>query len=267
MNTLKNRIDQRLEKLSSENKPALVPYLTVGYPTVELTVPIATKVLSSGADMLELGIPFSDPLADGPTIQETSFIALENGTTISTAIESVREIRTIDSESPLIFMGYFNPFLRYGFENLLMDIKSAGVDGLIVPDLPTEESDVLFAECRKQSIHLIPLLAPTSTDERIESACKTAGGFIYCVSLTGVTGARNRLSSGVEELVRRIRAFTDLPVLVGFGISSQSDVDRIGQFANGAVVGSAFLDAVSGADFGKEVETASEFVRGLTRQG
>jgi len=267
MNTLKNRIDLRLEKLSSENRPALVPYLTVGYPTVKLTVPIATKILSSGADMLELGIPFSDPLADGPTIQATSFKALKNGTTIGIAIELVREIRTIDNVSPLIFMGYFNPFFRYGFENLLMDIKSAGVDGLIVPDLPTEESDVLFAECRKQGIHLIPLLAPTSTDGRIESACKTAGGFIYCVSLTGVTGARNRLSAGVEGLVRRIRAFTNLPVLVGFGISNQSDVEKIGQFANGAVVGSAFLDAVASSDLGKEVETASQFVRGLTRQG
>ena len=264
MNVLKNRIDYCLERVGAENRPALVPYLTVGYPTVELTVPIATKILASGADMLELGIPFSDPLADGPTIQDTSFKALENGVTITTAIDSVKGIRVDNNDSPLIFMGYFNPFHRYGFDKLLIDIKSAGVDGLIVPDLPAEESGILSEKSRDQGIHMIPLLVPTSTDERIESACKNAGGFIYCVSLTGVTGARNRLSTGVEELVQRIRAFTDLPVLVGFGVSTHSDVERIGQFASGAVVGSAFLDAVAKSDLGREVDTASQFVKGLT---
>jgi len=264
MNDFKNRIDYCLEKVGTENRPALVPYLTVGYPTLELTVPIATKILSSGADMLELGIPFSDPLADGPTIQNTSFKALDNGVTIGTAIDSVKGIRVDNKESPLIFMGYFNPFLRYGFEKLLIDAKLAGVDGLIVPDLPAEESGELSEKCQDQGIHMIPLLAPTSTDERIESACKNAGGFIYCVSLTGVTGARNRLSSGVEDLVQRIRSYTDLPVLVGFGVSTRTDVERIGQFASGAVVGSAFLDAVAKSDLGKEIETASQFVKGLT---
>ena len=260
---MKNRIDYCLEKIKSENKPALVPYLTVGYPHASISESLATAVLANGADMLELGIPFSDPLADGPTIQMTSFRALENGTTVQTAIDTVAGLRSIDIEAPLIFMGYFNPFLQYGISRFLRVAADAGLDGLIVPDLPSEESKLVATESRNVGIHLIPLLAPTSTDERIESACAEAGGFIYCVSLTGVTGARSRLSTGVEILVGRIRKYTNLPVLVGFGVSSKEDVDRIGKFADGAVVGSALLDAISKSKEGEEIKVASNFTNGL----
>ena len=260
---MKNRIDYCLEKIKSENRPALVPYLTVVYPHASLSERLATAVLANGADMLELGIPFSDPLADGPTIQMTSFRALENGTTVQTAIDTVAGLRSIDIEAPLIFMGYFNPFLQYGISRFLRVAADAGLDGLIVPDLPSEESKLVATESRNVGIHLIPLLAPTSTDERIESACAEAGGFIYCVSLTGVTGARNRLSTGVEILVGRIRKYTNLPVLVGFGVSSKEDVERIGKFADGAVVGSALLDAISKSKEGEEIKVASNFTNGL----
>ena len=260
---MKNRIDYCLEKIKSENKPALVPYLTVGYPHASISESLATAVLANGADMLELGIPFSDPLADGPTIQMTSFRALENGTTVQTAIDTVAGLRSIDIEAPLIFMGYFNPFLQYGISRFLRVAADAGLDGLIVPDLPSEESKLVATESRNVGIHLIPLLAPTSTDERIESACAEAGGFIYCVSLTGVTGARRRLSTGVEILVGRIRKYTNLPVLVGFGVSSKEDIERIGKYADGAVVGSAFLDAISRSKEGEEIEVASNFINGL----
>lgn len=258
-----NRIDERLALVKSKSRPALVPYLTAGYPSIELTVPIASAVLSSGADMLELGIPFSDPLADGPTIQMTSFEALKNGMSVSTAMEIGKEIRECDGEAPLIFMGYFNPFLRYGTAKLLQDMNASGIDGIIIPDLPQEEAEVFGNICGEYGVYLIPLLAPTSTDERIYSACEEANGFVYCVSLTGVTGARSNLSSGVDDLVLRIREFTDLPVLVGFGVSRKEDVRRISQFANGAVVGSAFLDAISKADLGKETDRAVDFVKGL----
>ena len=260
---MKNRIDYCLEKIKSENRPALVPYLTVGYPHASISESLATAVLANGADMLELGIPFSDPLADGPTIQMTSFRALENGTTVQTAIDTVAGLRSIDIEAPLIFMGYFNPFLQYGISRFLRVAADAGLDGLIVPDLPSEESKLVATESRNVGIHLIPLLAPTSTDERIESACAEAGGFIYCVSLTGVTGARSRLSTGVEILVGRIRKYTNLPVLVGFGVSSKEDVERIGKFADGAVVGSALLDAISKSKEGEEIKVASNFTNGL----
>ena len=260
---MKNRIDYCLEKIKSENRPALVPYLTVGYPHASISESLATAVLANGADMLELGIPFSDPLADGPTIQMTSFRALENGTTVQTAIDTVAGLRSIDIEAPLIFMGYFNPFLQYGISRFLRVAADAGLDGLIVPDLPSEESKLVATESRNVGIHLIPLLAPTSTDERIESACAEAGGFIYCVSLTGVTGARRQLSTGVEMLVERIRKYTNLPVLVGFGVSSKEDVERIGKFADGAVVGSALLDAISKSKEGEEIKVASNFTNGL----
>ncbi len=257
---LLNRIDETLGIIRDKNKTALVPYLTVGYPDISLCCDLALSALDSGADMLELGIPFSDPLADGPTIQMTSQKALENGATIQTAFDTVRQIRVSNPKCPLIFMGYYNPFLKYGISQFIRECSDIGVDGLIIPDLPTEESHTFAKEAKENEIHLIPLLAPTSTDERIESACRLAGGFIYCVSLTGVTGSRANLSSGVEALVGRIRQHTDLPIMVGFGVSSKQDVDNIGRFADGAVVGSALLDAISHSNEGQEFNVVAEFV-------
>ena len=257
---LLNRIDETLGIIRDKNKTALVPYLTVGYPDISLCCDLALSALDSGADMLELGIPFSDPLADGPTIQMTSQKALENGATIQTAFDTVRQIRASNPKCPLIFMGYYNPFLKYGISRFIRECSDIGVDGLIIPDLPTEESHTFAKEAKENEIHLIPLLAPTSTDERIESACRLAGGFIYCVSLTGVTGARANLSSGVEALVGRIRQYTDLPIMVGFGVSSKQDVDNIGRFADGAVVGSALLDAISHSNEGQESNVVAEFI-------
>ena len=262
---MENRIDLKLLEVKSENRPALVPYLTVGYPSIKLSAEIALKTLVSGADMLELGIPFSDPIADGPTIQKTGFKALENGVSLSVCMDVLTKVREENNDSPIIFMGYFNPFLQYGLERFMGDASDRGLDGLIIPDLPMEESVVISEQCRKNGIHHIPLLAPTSTKERIKSSCEQAGGFIYCVSLTGVTGARDGLSKGVENLVERIRVHTNLPVLVGFGVSTRSDVDAIGEFADGAVVGSAFLNRISEADTGEEINEAAKFLEELTR--
>ena len=258
-----NRIDTTLAALKAEGKYAVVPFITMGYPTLAVSVGVAQSVLENGADMLELGIPFSDPLADGPTIQMTSFQALENGVTLSMAMDSVRELRARKIESPLIFMGYLNPYLNYGMERFAKDAADAGLDGIIIPDLPPEEAPPYQAILEGRGIHLIPLLAPTSTESRIEQACKQASGFIYCVSVTGVTSARSELASGVESLVRRIRSHTDLPVLVGFGVSRHEHVKRIASFADGAVVGSALLDSVSRASSEDAPETAAAFVRML----
>ena len=261
-----NRIDRCLTLVKSKNETAVVPYITVGYPTIDMSIDIVKGIITSGAHMIELGIPFSDPLADGPTIQMTNFKALSNGANLRSAIELLRLIRKDDVETPIIFMGYYNPFLNHGTSDLLKEAALSGLDGLIVPDLPLEESSPIVEECKSNGIHFIPLLSPTSTDERIALACSQAGGFVYCVSLTGVTGARKRLSSGIEALVDRIRKHTDLPVLVGFGITSRADVLEIGTFADGAVVGSALLDAISNARLGEEVETASGFVGRLARK-
>ena len=258
-----NRIDTTLTALKAKGRSALAPFVTVGYPDLETSEAMAKSILESGADMLELGIPFSDPLADGPTVQMTSFRALENGTTLAMALESLRTLRSSGITSPLIFMGYLNPFLRYGMNQFASDAADAGIDGIIIPDVPPEEAPPYQAILEAHGIHLIPLLAPTSTDARIEQACKQASGFIYCVSVTGVTGARSELSGGVEGLARRIREHTDLPILVGFGVSRKEHVVNISRFADGAIVASAMLDDVSKVPIEDAAETAARFVRGL----
>ena len=258
-----NRIDTVLRRLRESGRTALVPYITVGFPDIPTSEEIARTILASGGDMLELGVPFSDPLADGPTIQMTSYRALQNGVTVRECIDVVRRLRASGVESPLIFMGYYNPYLRYGLESFLDDAVAAGLDGMIVPDLPTEEAEEFGEMSARRGIHLIPLLAPTSSDERIENACKAAGGFIYCVSLTGVTSARSSLSCATSGLVERIRQHTDLPILVGFGVSRPEHVVEIGTYAEGAVVGSALLDAVDGAPPDGKVDAARDFIHAL----
>ena len=262
-----NRIDSTLQELKRAGRTALVPFVTVGFPNVETSESLAEAIIESGADILELGIPFSDPLADGPTIQKTSFQALENGVTVRVSLEVVRRLRGKGITAPLIFMGYYNPFLRYGVEAFIRDAADAGLDGIIVADMPGEESGPFNEVCRQHGIYLIPLLAPTSPDERIAQACKQADGFIYCVSLTGVTGARRELGSGLSELVGRIRRYTDLPVIVGFGVSTREHIESISRFADGAVVASALLDAIDRSPSEHVLQTARDFVHGLKPSG
>ena len=170
----------------------------------------------------------------------TSYRALENGVTLTGCLDALRNLRRSGVEAPLVFMGYYNPYLRYGLDKFLDDASEAGLDGMIVPDLPTEEAGRLSEMAGKRGIHLVPMLAPTSSDDRIRDACESAGGFIYCVSVTGVTGARASVSGQVSQLVGRIRRHTDLPVLVGFGVSRPEHLREIGEFADGAAVGTAF---------------------------
>lgn len=224
---------------------------------------ISKAVLEAGGHLLELGVPFSDPLADGPTIQKASAQALDNGVTVNTCLESVSRLRAEGITAPIVLMGYVNPFLRYGLEAFVSDAAACGTDGLIIPDMPSEEAGDLQSLCVAAGIHLIPLLAPTSTEERIQSACAGAGGFIYCVSLTGVTGARGQMSGDVRELVTRIKAHSDLPVLVGFGVSNREHVADISNFADGAVFASAMLDSIGKSAPGTAAQVAAEFVHAL----
>lgn len=260
---MENRIDRTLSALRASGTTALVPFVTLGYPDLETSLDIARAALDAGGDLLELGVPFSDPLADGPTIQRTSAQALANGVTVHKCLDSVSRLRAGGVEAPLVLMGYVNPFLHYGLERFVADAAEAGVDGLIVPDLPPEEAGHLRALCTDAGLHLIPLLAPTSTEERIKAACAGAGGFIYCVSLAGVTGARGQMATGVSGLVERIRVHSDLPVLVGFGVSTKEHVDDLSTFADGAVFASAMLDAIGKAPPQDAARVAAGFVRGL----
>ena len=258
-----NRIDITLNSIITKGDSVLSPFLTIGYPDMDTCFEISKSIISSGADMLELGIPFSDPLAEGDTIQKTSYQALQNGVTVDAGLEMVRRIREIYTSTPLIIMGYFNPFFQYGQENVVAEASDAGVDGFIIPDLPWEESEYFNNLCLQKEIHLIQLLTPTSTDERIVKICERASGFVYCVSVTGVTGARTQLNEGLPNLVSRIRKNTNLPILVGFGVSSRSHVETISTFADGVVVGAALLDSITNAQNGCATLEASKFIKSL----
>ena len=258
-----NRIGAVLNALRETGEPAVAPFVTVGFPDVQTSIDVAQSIIEMGADMVELGVPFSDPLAEGPTIQMTSQHALERGVTLDTCLDAARELRSRGVVAPLILMGYYNPFLRRGLETFAEDAARAGVNGVIAPDLPAEESDGFRAICRSRGLSLIPLLAPTSTAERIAHACEHADGFIYCVGVTGVTGARTALSAGVQSLVNRIREHTELPILVGFGISRREHVETVAGFADGVAVGSALMDEVGRAAKGEAAARAGEFVARL----
>ncbi len=260
---MSNRIDVKLAETRAAGAPAIAPFLTVGFPDVETSARIGTAALEAGADLLELGIPFSDPLAEGPTIQKSSFHALRQGVNFGVCLQAMRQIRRRNDNAPLLFMGYYNPLLRYGLESAAADAAEAGCDGLIVADLPVEESGPLAEQCVRRGLHLVPMLAPTSADERISQACEHAGGFIYCVSVAGVTGARDSVHGNVRDLVARIRRHTSLPVLVGFGISRPEHVAEVAAFADGVAVGSALIDTIESAGKDEAVEAVSEFVAGL----
>lgn len=244
-------------------RAALMPYFTLGYPDAETSVGVIEAAARSGADMIELGIPFSDPLADGPTIQHSAQVALEGGMTPGRCLALVSELRDRGVEQPLLLMGYFNPILAYGIRRFVMAAASAGADGFIVPDLPPEEALELEAACRDTGLALVYLLAPTSTPERIAQVAGQSSGFLYLVSLTGVTGARQALPADLEAFIRRVRRETNLPVAVGFGISTPEQARLVGSLADGVIVGSALIDAVDRST--DPAAAAGEFVMGLRR--
>ena len=238
-------------------------FLTAGFPDKDATLELVPELVAAGADIVELGVPFSDPLAEGPTIQESSFRALQEQVTLKDCLGMVQELRSKVADTPLILMGYYNPIYRYGLNGFVGDADSVGVDGLIVVDLPQFEVGPLFDQCAPRGIPIIPLLAPTSTDESIEAACADASGFIYCISVTGVTGARERVSERGFHLLERVRAHTSLPLAVGFGISRREHVEEVGMQAEAAVVGSALIRVMLESPRGQLVERASGFVSEL----
>jgi len=226
---------------------ALIAYVTVGYPSIEATLETVPLLAESGCDMIELGIPFSDPMADGATIQKASHCALQNGVTPSKCLRIAGELRR-KTDIPLLFMTYYNPIFSYGIDSFCRDCSRSGVGGLIVPDLLPEEGSSLEAAGKRNGLDTIYLLAPTSTDERIRLVGRRSGGFIYLVSVAGITGARDRLPSGLGGLVSRVKTITRKPLCVGFGISSPQQAKQVAAIAEGVIIGSRIIQLMEAED-------------------
>jgi tryptophan synthase alpha chain len=258
-----SRIGERFRELAGKGEKALICFLTAGDPDLATTEALVLELAAGRADIVEIGIPFSDPLADGPSIQASSQRALEGGVTPRAVLDLVRRVRG-RSELPLVLMTYYNPVQRFGVERFADDAASAGTDGVIMTDLPPEEAGQWKVAADRAGLDTIFLLAPTSTGERIRRVAEMASGFIYCVSRTGVTGARSELPPDVKELVLRVRETTRMPIAVGFGVSSPGQVREISRWADGAVVGSALVDLIASRG-GKSglVAEAGDFVRAL----
>ncbi|MBI1739745.1 MAG: tryptophan synthase subunit alpha [Acidobacteriales bacterium] len=245
-----------------ENKPALIAYVTCGDPDLATTRDIVLAAIEAGAAIIELGVPFSDPLADGPVIQRASERALKHGTSLEHVLKLAAEIREHSQSAGLIVFSYLNPILQLGMEKFCKVARHAGLDGALITDLPVEESEDYLREARKNDLATIFLAAPTSTDERLKRIAQVSTGFIYAISRTGVTGARQQMPEDASGLVKRIRRFSKLPVAVGFGISTPDQFASVGKFANAAVVGSAIVQTIE-RNPGREAPSVAEFVKSL----
>jgi tryptophan synthase alpha chain len=263
----RNRIAAAFARAREEGRTAVIPFITAGYPTLARSEALLLALVRGGADIVEIGVPFSDPLADGATVQRTSQVALQQGITLADAVAMVGRLRQEHGVTvPILLMGYVNPMLQYGLDQLATDSAAAGVDGYIVPDLPADESDEVLAACRREGLDLIFLLAPTSTEARIEAAARRASGFLYCVSLIGVTGQRDALPD-LRAYMARVRAHTDLPLAIGFGVSNPEHVRQIGEVADGAVIASAMINYLDTVPEAEQPAAAEAFVRGLRGEG
>ncbi|OGW75474.1 MAG: tryptophan synthase subunit alpha [Omnitrophica bacterium RBG_13_46_9] len=260
-----NRIDALFTRLEKERKKAFIVYITAGDPALRTTERLVAELEKAGVDLVELGIPFSDPLADGPTIQKASQRALSKGANIRSILHMVRSVRK-HVRLPIVFMTYYNLLLHYGLERFVMDAKGSGADGVIIPDLPPEEAKELIAISRKADFATIFLAAPTSTKARLKKIADKSTGFIYYVSLTGVTGARSRLPQDISKNVGDLKRITGKPICVGFGISTPSQVKRILRLADGIIVGSAIIKVIE-KNIGKKdlYKKVSSFVSKLEK--
>jgi len=243
MNSI-DKISQVFTECKKRNKAVLMPYFSLGYPDPKTSLNIIECLSKTGADVLELGIPFSDPIADGPTIQFSTQVALSHGVNIQTCLEMVHELRVRKVEQPILLMGYYNPILNFRIERFIEEAIAVGVDGFIVPDLPPEESDQLYNLCRINNLALVYMLSLTTAIDRRKLIAEKTSGFLYLVSLKGVTGARNELSDELESLIINSKQITNKPIAVGFGISNVSQIKKISKLADGVIIGSALINQV-----------------------
>lgn len=257
------RIENQFSQLRKRGERALIPFITAGDPSLPTTEALVMAIAEAGADLIEIGVPFSDPLAEGPTIQRSSERALRAGTTLRGVLRLVKNLRP-KLDQPLVLMGYANVFLAMGERNFAEAAKEVGVDGVIAVDLPPEEGELFFESLIECEVDPILLASPTTLDSRLAMLVEKTRGFLYYVSLTGVTGARQEIAEGLEDAVSRIRKISDVPVCVGFGISTPEQVSEIGRFADGVVVGSAIVNLIEAAETpGPAVDSVSEFVAKL----
>ncbi len=258
-----NRINEVFARLKAEGRKALITFITAGDPSLDKTPAMVMAMAENGADIIELGVPFSDSLADGPTIQAASMRAIHQGTTLKEIIAMVKGIRSCCA-TPLVLMSYYNPILRYGIGDFVADAAAAGVNGVIIPDLPPEEGEQLRQEAEAKEVALIQLVAPTSTPERMARLCRLSRGFVYYVMVTGITGARRELPPAIAESLKQLKDLTETPIAAGFGISTPEQAAEVGQYADGVIVGSALVKIV--AEHGGELdlpERLGAFVREL----
>ena len=237
-----SRIAAKFEELKSQGKKGLVTFITAGDPSLEQSAEILKTLPTSGADFIEIGMPFTDPMADGPAIQASSLRALENGMSIKGVIDLLRNFREQNNETPIILMGYFNPIYKYGCDKFIKDVHDAGADGLIIVDLPPEEDAELRIPAQKTGIDLIRLITPTTIGTRLDTVLENASGFLYYVSITGVTGTKSADIDAVEAHIEAIKAKTDLPIAIGFGIKTSEDASNMSKIADAVVVGSSIVD-------------------------
>ncbi len=265
-----SKIAQTFVYAKQAGRGVLIPYFMCGYPSAEQSVEIVLAAAEGGADIIELGMPFSDPLADGATIQHAGHIALEHGMTIRGCMDIAHQV-SAKSAVPLLLMGYYNPVMAYGLAQFCADAKANGVNGLIIPDLPMEEAQPLLEEVKKNGLALIFLIPPTTPDERIakvaELTASETGGFVYCVSLSGVTGSRTSLPTHLRSFIERIKGYTkDLPIAIGFGLSTPEHIAEVTSYADGAVVGSALVHLIDRHADGTSAEAVRHYIQSLRQK-
>ncbi len=250
----------RIRKLFEKPGEKLIPYITAGYPSRKLTTDLVLAMEKAGADMIELGLPFSDPLADGPVIQESSQVALQNGVNLRWILGQVQILRE-SSQIPLALMGYINPILKYGYDEFISDCQKVGVDGLIIPDLPPEEADDIVSMCKSNNISPILFIAPNTSNDRIRTISRMAGDLVYCVAILGITGNKLSKEASLKAYLSLVREYSVTPFVVGFGIKTRKDVVTINRVADGAVVGTAIIDKIHNSN--DPIKTIMEYVKDL----
>ena len=264
------KITQAFVQARQERRGTLIPYFMCGYPSAEQSVEIILAAAEGGADIIELGMPFSDPLADGATVQHAGHVALERGMSICGCMEIAHQV-SAKSTVPLILMGYYNPVMAYGLARFCVDAKANGVNGLIIPDLPMEEAEPLLQEVKKNGLALIFLIPPTTPNERIakvaELTASESGGFVYCVSLSGVTGSRTSLPPHLRSFIERVKGYTkDVPIVIGFGLSTPEHIAEVTSYADGAAVGSALVHVIDKHNNGTQAEAVRHYIQSLRQK-
>lgn len=261
-----SRICDTFTKLRQNHEKALIPFLTMGYPSLQESSKLIVKMIESGADLVEIGVPFSDPMADGPMIQEASQIALREGLNLAKTLDIIHHIRIAGyTQVPIILMGYLNPFLKYGFERFCQDARDCGIDGVIVADLPPEEADFYLKTMHGKNLDTIFFVAPNTPEDRIKKVVESTSGFVYCLARTGVTGVSKNLSSQLPQTIHKIRKYTDLPICVGFGVSTPLHVQTLSGFADGCIVASKIMLELKHSEKEQREELVKQLVGDLKR--